>query len=216
VGNQSSAALNDVSLKIFKEEAVAITGSSGSGKSTMMHIMGLLDQPTSGIYKLNGEPVSHLSANQKALLRNLVIGFIFQSFFLLPKLSVLDNVLLPLLYSPPLPKGQQIEMATTCLDKVGLKKFIHHKANNLSGGQKQRVAIARALVTKPKIIFADEPTGALDTKTGQDILKLLLDLNKQEKCTIVTITHDLDVARAFPKQIHIQDGKIESIREYGA
>lgn len=213
VGEQSFAALNDVSLTIMKEEAVAITGPSGSGKSTMMHIMGLLDKPTSGIYKLNGEPVSHLSAKQKALLRNLAIGFIFQSFFLLPKLSALENVMLPLLYSPPLSKEKQIAMATSCLEKVGLEKFIHYQANNLSGGQKQRVAIARALVTKPKIILADEPTGALDSKTGKSILDLLLTLNREEKCTIITITHDLDVASAFPKQIHIQDGNIESVRE---
>jgi len=212
MGNQQLAALDNVSLTILKDEAVAITGPSGSGKSTMMHIMGLLDKPTDGIYKLNEEPVSHLSANEKALIRNLAIGFVFQSFFLLPKLTALDNVLLPLMYAPPISKDKQIAMATECLDKVGLKKFMHNKANNLSGGQKQRVAIARALVTNPKIILADEPTGALDTKTGKDILKLLLDLNKDHQCTIITITHDLDVAAAFPKQIHIQDGKIDSIR----
>ena len=206
-------ALDDISLTILKNEAVAITGPSGSGKSTLMHVMGLLDQPTSGIYKLNNEPVNHLSPHDKALLRNLAIGFIFQSFFLLPKFTALDNVLLPLLYSPPLPKEKQIAMATLCLEKVGLQKFIHQKTNNLSGGQKQRVAIARALVTHPTIILADEPTGALDTKTGKDILKILFNLNKDENCTIITITHDKDVARAFPKQIFIQDGKIESIRQ---
>jgi putative ABC transport system ATP-binding protein len=212
-GNEIFTALDDVCLTIYKNESVAISGPSGSGKSTMMHIMGLLDTPTSGIYKLNSEPVNHLSNNEKSLLRNLAIGFIFQSFFLLPKLTALDNVLLPLLYAPPLPKEKKIAMATLCLEKVGLKKFIHQTTCNLSGGQKQRVAIARALVTHPKIILADEPTGALDTKTGKDILKLLLDLNKEEHCNIIIITHDLEVARAFPKQIHIQDGKIESIRD---
>jgi putative ABC transport system ATP-binding protein len=211
-GEQSFAALDDVSLRILKESAVAITGPSGSGKSTMMHILGLLDKPTLGTYKINGEDTSHLSNNQKALLRNLVIGFIFQSFFLLPKMTALENVLLPLLYSPPIPREKQLHMATTCLEKVGLGKFMQNKATDLSGGQKQRVAIARALVTNPKIILADEPTGALDTKTGHATLDLLLNLNQNEQCTVIAITHDLEVASAFPNQVHIQDGKIDSVR----
>lgn len=212
MGDRQFVALDDISFKIGKQEAVAITGPSGSGKSTLMHIMGILDQPTSGVYKLNGQSVSHLSAIEKAHLRNQAIGFIFQSFFLLSKMSALDNVLLPLMYAPAMPHAKQIALAKDSLEKVGLKDFINHKANNLSGGQKQRVAIARALVTKPHIILADEPTGALDSKTGHDVLELLLGLHKHEDCTVVCITHDKDVAKAFPKQIHIYDGHIESIR----
>jgi putative ABC transport system ATP-binding protein len=208
LGGEGFTALDNISCTITTEESVAIMGASGSGKSTMMHIMGILDKPTSGTYRLNGQPVNDLSADEKATLRNQTLGFIFQSFFLLPKLTAQENVMLPLMYGPHIPKHIQADMALDCLDKVGLKNFAHHRANELSGGQKQRVAIARALVTKPSIILADEPTGALDTTTSQEVLSLLLDLNKQEKCTLVVITHDHAVAAAFPRQIHIQDGHI--------
>ncbi len=190
MGDNIVNALNGVTLAIKEGEMVAIRGPSGSGKSTLMNILGCLDRPTSGRYVLAGEDVSQMSDNQQAAVRNRKIGFVFQTFNLLPRMRALENVELPLLYAGALNAKAK---ALNALDEVGLKERYHHQPNQLSGGQKQRVAIARAIVTDPAIILADEPTGALDTKTGEDILSLFKSLNKQGR-TIIVVTHDLKVA----------------------
>lgn len=206
LGEQEIHALNKISLSIEQGEFVSIIGKSGSGKSTLMHILGLLDTPTRGELFLNDKKVSSYSQNKLALLRNKEIGFIFQSFNLLPRTSALENVMLPLHYSN-YPKKDWKDMAIEVLELVELSDRMHNKPNELSGGQKQRVAIARALVTKPSIIFADEPTGNLDSKTGDEIEKLLINLHKQGK-TIVLVTHDSDLANITQRQIILLDGKI--------
>ncbi|MDF1655640.1 MAG: ABC transporter ATP-binding protein [Coxiellaceae bacterium] len=207
MGDTVFEALRGVSFNIDQGEAVAIVGPSGSGKSTTMHIIGLLDKPTEGRYILHGKDVSSLSSDRLAELRNKEIGFVFQSFFLLPKYDALHNVALPLSYRG-IAKKEREERAMTCLARVGMDKFHHHKPTELSGGQQQRVAIARALVGEPSLILADEPTGALDTKTSQEVMQLLFDLNKNENRTVVMITHDTDIAHQFPRNIQIRDGKI--------
>lgn len=200
------AALRDVSLKIYQGDFLAIIGKSGSGKSTLMHIIGLLDSPSKGRVKLNGENVSKLEQSKLAKLRNKEIGFVFQSFNLLPRTSALDNVELPLKYSR-VPKANWRKMAISALKQVGLENRMNNKPNELSGGQKQRVAIARALVNDPSIILADEPTGNLDSKTGEEIVALFKSLNKIGK-TIIIVTHDEELASVAKRKIVISDGKI--------
>ncbi len=200
-------ALKEVNLKIDKGEFVAITGPSGSGKSTLMNIIGLLDSPSSGSYELDGHDVAHLGQNTLAEIRNKKIGFVFQSFNLLPRTSALDNVILPMIYSG-IPAAERVSRARAALEHVGLGEKLASKPNQLSGGQQQRVAIARALVTNPEIILADEPTGNLDTKTSEEIMKLFKDLNKQGR-TIILITHELDIAKNAKRIIHVRDGEVQ-------
>jgi putative ABC transport system ATP-binding protein len=204
-------ALDDVSLEIGEGEIVAITGASGSGKSTLMNILGCLDRPDSGTYVLAGEDVSTLSKDRLAEIRNLRIGFVFQTFNLLPRMNALENVELPLLYA-----GGHLsrERAAKALSTVGLGDRMEHEPNQLSGGQRQRVAVARALVSDPAIILADEPTGNLDSKTGEEILKLFQDLNDQGH-TIIMVTHDLDVAKHCKREIHIRDGRVVDKAQHG-
>lgn len=199
-------ALDGVSLKIQKGEFVAIIGPSGSGKSTLMHILGCLDKPTGGSYKFAGEEVSGLSEDRLAQIRNEKIGFIFQSFNLLPRTSALKNVELPLIYTR-LNLQESRERARLMLEKVGLIERLDATPARLSGGQQQRVAIARALVNDPLVVFADEPTGNLDSKTSAQILELFQNLNKEDR-TIIMITHETDVAKVARRIITIKDGKI--------
>ena len=199
--------LFDINFKIKSGEFVAIMGPSGSGKSTCMNIIGALDTPTSGIYELYGKDVTGLSADELATVRNEHIGFVFQQFNLLSKRNVLDNIMLPLMYRG-LPMDERINRAREMLRRVGLEKFESYMPTQLSGGMKQRVAIARALAGNPKLILADEPTGALDSKMGNEILKFFKQLNKELGITIVMITHEFDIAKYANRLIHIRDGKI--------
>ena len=202
-------ALDGISLTVEDGEFVAIVGPSGSGKSTLMNILGCLDTPTSGTYFLDGEDVSQLDDDALADIRNLRLGFVFQSFNLLPRATVMRNVLVPLLYST-FKKSERPELASRALDAAGLpEEYWYHRSNELSGGQMQRVAIARALITDPKLILADEPTGNLDTKTGGHILSTFQRLNDSGH-TIVLITHEPDVAQHAKRIVHVQDGKILS------
>ncbi|MCL2647436.1 MAG: ABC transporter ATP-binding protein [Phycisphaerales bacterium] len=204
MGENVVRALDGVSLSIEEGEMVAIRGPSGSGKSTLMNVLGCLDRPTTGQYVLAGEDVGRMNDNQQAYVRNRRIGFVFQTFNLLPRMNAVENVELPLLYA-----GQRNAKrhAMEALVQVGLGDRSDHLPNQLSGGQKQRVAIARAIVTDPAIVLADEPTGALDTRTGNDILSLFKSLNKQGR-TIIIVTHDLKVAEHCQREIYIRDGKI--------
>lgn len=199
-------ALFDVNLKIKKGEFVAIVGPSGTGKSTLMNILGLLDHPTSGKYFLDGEDVSKLKEEKLAELRNKKVGFVFQSFNLLRRTSAIDNVILPLIYSGK-KRDERVKAATNALESVGLGEKLNSKSNQLSGGQQQRVAIARALVTNPEIILADEPTGNLDSKTGKEVMGIFKRLNKEGR-TIILITHSSDVARDAERVINIVDGRV--------
>ncbi len=208
VGNQDVKALNGVDITINKNEYVAIMGPSGSGKSTMMNILGCLDSPTSGSYILNGIDVSKMQDNDLAEVRNKEIGFIFQSFNLLPRYTALDNVALPLIYSGNSKKDRD-EKAHAALESVDLTDRMHHKPNELSGGQRQRVAVARALVNNPSIILADEPTGNLDSKTSIDIMKLFEEIHKKGN-TIIVVTHEEDIAKHANRIIRLRDGVIES------
>lgn len=200
--SETIKALDGVSFSIQKGELVAITGPSGSGKSTLMNLLGCLDRPSEGSYTLNGNDVSKLSKDALSEVRNQNIGFVFQSFQLLPRLNALENVELPLLYGD---WSDSASRAAACLTMVGLENRMSHLPNELSGGQKQRVAIARALVNDPSILLADEPTGNLDTKTGTEILKLLTDLHSEGR-TILIVTHDEEVARICTRRIHVLDG----------
>lgn len=204
LGGQTVHALDDVSLAVDSGELLAIRGPSGSGKSTLMNILGCLDTPDGGRYTLAGKDVSRLRDDDLATVRNEKIGFVFQTFNLLPRMSALENVALPVEYAGG---KQSRQRAMAALETVGLAQRMHHEPNQLSGGQRQRVAIARALVNDPAIILADEPTGALDTRTGQDVLQLLQDLQSQGR-TILIVTHDLAVARFCQREIYIRDGKI--------
>ena len=206
MGEVEVQALANVNIQIDKGEFTAIVGPSGSGKSTLMHIIGLLDSPTSGLVYLEGKKISDLSENELAVLRNEHIGFVFQSFNLLRRASALENVLLPLLYSQVV-KKERAKKAHFALEIVGLGDRLNHTASQLSGGQQQRVAIARALVNNPSIILADEPTGNLDSKSGGEIMNLLHNLNKAG-ITIILVTHELDIAKGAKRIIEIKDGKI--------
>ena len=206
VGGEEVRALDGVDLTINNNEYLAIMGPSGSGKSTMMNMIGCLDSPTSGIYEFEGEKVHIIDDGQLASIRNRKIGFVFQTFNLLPKASALHNVEIPLVYAN-IRKEKRIEMASKALKSVGLEDRMHHKPNELSGGQRQRVAIARALVNNPSIILADEPTGNLDSKSGHEILAIFDDLHAQGN-TIILVTHEDDIAKHAERTIRLFDGKI--------
>ena len=210
VGDDIVRALDDVSFEIATGEMVAITGPSGSGKSTLMHVLGCLDSPDSGSYYLSGEDVAGLSSDRLAEIRNRRIGFVFQTFNLLPRMTALENVELPLLYAG---RRDAKGPAAAALEKVGLADRMHHAPNQLSGGQRQRVAIARALVTNPAMILADEPTGNLDTRMGEEILRLMAELNAEGR-TVLIVTHEPDIAKRCRRQIFLRNGKVvpETIR----
>ena len=206
MGDNKLLALNNVDVSIKEGEFVSIMGSSGSGKSTLMNIIGCLDVPSNGDYFFRENNISKFSSNKLAELRNKDIGFIFQNFNLLPRLNALENVILPLLYSGKSSK-QRTKLALAALENVGLKDRTHHRPNQLSGGQQQRVSIARAIAGTPKLILADEPTGALDSNTSLEIMKILNDLNKTG-ITIVLVTHEDDIAKYGSRIIRMKDGKI--------
>jgi len=208
MGTEELYALKGVSMSINRNEYVAIMGPSGSGKSTFMNIIGCLDTPTSGTYDLNGQNVSEMDDNELAQVRNKEIGFVFQTFNLLPRSNALHNVELPLIYSG-MSRHQRLELAEEALGQVGLQERMYHKPNELSGGQRQRVAIARALVNKPSIILADEPTGNLDSKTGDEIMGLFDDLHAKGN-TIILVTHEDFIAEHAHREIRLRDGMIES------
>lgn len=207
VGNEEVHALRGVSFTINEGEFVTIQGTSGSGKSTMLNILGRLDTPTSGNYYLDGVEVQKMSRNERARLRNRKIGFIFQNYNLLPKTTALENVELPLLYNSAISSKERVERATRALEAVGLSDRLYHKSNQMSGGQQQRVAIARALVNDPAVILADEATGNLDTRTSFSILVLLQQLHKRG-CTIIFVTHNPEIAAYSSRNITLRDGKI--------
>ncbi len=210
-GDETIRAIRDLNLSVEPGEFIAITGASGSGKSTLLYILGLLDKPTSGRYFLQGEPVENLRDTELATLRNKFMGFVFQSFHLLPRASALRNVMMPLVYGTGhggvLTEADQRERAIGALDMVGLKDRMNHRPNELSGGQRQRVAIARAVVNNPKLIFADEPTGNLDSKSGRDILALFERLHSQG-VTILMVTHDQSIANRAHRQLVLKDGAL--------
>ena len=207
VGKVNVEALRGVSFEINSGEFVSIMGPSGSGKSTLMHIIGCLDYPTEGKYFLSGQDVSKLNDNQLALFRNQKIGFVFQQFNLLPKTTILRNVELPLTYNDTHSKNKK-RLAAQALEEVGLGDRLNHRPNEISGGEKQRVAIARALVNRPSIILADEPTGNLDSKTGQDIMRMIDKLHDKGN-TIILVTHEAEIARYAQRVIHLKDGLID-------
>ena len=208
VGDEHIRALDGVSLTVDRNEYVAIMGTSGSGKSTLMNILGCLDRPTDGTYELDGRDVTRMGAASLAKVRNSRIGFVFQSFELMPRLTAIKNVEMPLLYSPDGWWGRGAK-ARAALTKVGLGQRMRHKPNQLSGGQRQRVAIARALINQPAILLADEPTGNLDSRTSEEILALFADLHQSGQ-TIILVTHEPDVARNAKRVVRMRDGKVVS------
>lgn len=212
MGGTSHTVLRDISLSIGYGQSCALVGTSGSGKSTLLNLLGLLDQPTSGRLLLGGQDMSKASANQRADLRNQWIGFVFQSFNLLPRLTALDNVALPLLYRGH-PRTEARERARQQLERVGLAERTKHRPAELSGGQRQRVAIARALVGEPRLILADEPTGNLDNTTAQEILSLLMQLNRQEGVTLVMVTHDDGLARHLGRRVRVEGGRVVELAD---
>lgn len=206
-GSHIYPVLKGVDFSLQCGEMVAIIGSSGSGKSTLMNVIGFLDRCTEGKYYFSGKDVSQLSDQALSGIRNQKIGFVFQSFFLLPRLNAINNVMLPLFYREE-HEDVARQKALSILEKVGMASFAYHRPNQLSGGQQQRVAVARALVTNPEVILADEPTGSLDSKTGQEVMDIFLQLNREEKRTIVLVTHDKEISRLCRRTIAIHDGKI--------
>ena len=208
VGNQEVRALDGVSLSVFKNEYVAIMGPSGSGKSTLMNILGCLDSPGSGHYILNGVDVSEMEDGELADVRNREIGFVFQSFNLLPRYNAIENVALPMVYAG-VPAKERMERAAAALESVALSERMDHKPNELSGGQKQRVALARALINNPSIILADEPTGNLDTHTSNEIMRLFDEIHSRGN-TVIVVTHEEDIAAYAHRIIRLRDGKVES------
>lgn len=208
-GKRSAAflALKNINLDIYAGESVAIVGKSGSGKSTLMHLLALLDRPTAGAIRINGIDSTHMSGKSLNRLRNESFGFVFQQFFMNPSDTVLENAMLPLKIAG-IKRRKRRELAAKALETVGLGERLKFKANDLSGGQKQRVCVARAIVNSPKIIFADEPTGNLDTATGEKVVKLLFDANRKKHTTLIIVTHDEDLAKLCSRQIRISDGQI--------
>lgn len=211
VGNQEVRALDGVSLSVYQNEYVAIMGPSGSGKSTLMNILGCLDSPSSGHYILNGVDVSEMEDGELADVRNREIGFVFQSFNLLPRYNALENVALPMVYAG-VPARERMERAAAALESVALSERMDHKPNELSGGQKQRVALARALINNPSIILADEPTGNLDTHTSIEIMRLFDEIHSRGN-TVIVVTHEEDIAAYAHRIIRLRDGKVESDTE---
>jgi ABC-type lipoprotein export system ATPase subunit len=210
LGEVDVPVLKGVSLTIARGEMVALMGASGSGKSTLMNILGCLDRPTSGRYYLDGQEVSRLSKDERANIRNRKIGFVFQNFNLLPRTSALEQVVMPLTYTNAgLSSGEGYKRATALLERVGLGERLDHEPSQLSGGQQQRVAIARALINQPPIVFADEPTGNLDSKTSTEILSMFQRLAAEENITVILVTHDADVGTYAQRTIRIKDGLIE-------
>ena len=208
LGEEKTEILHGIDLTIQSGELLAVMGASGSGKSTLMNIIGLLDRATEGVYILDGEEISDLNDNELSELRNHTIGFVFQSFFLLPRLTAEQNVGLTLNYRGT-PEKEIKQRCLKMLEMVGMADRSHHKPSELSGGQQQRVAIARALVGKPKILLADEPTGALDSKTSNDVMALFKDLNKGSETTTIIVTHDEEVGKQCDRVVHIKDGLLE-------
>lgn len=208
-GQTETIALDEATFSVRKGEFVAIMGASGSGKSTLLHLLGLLDDPSSGSYHFNGKDIGDYSRDELADIRNREIGFVFQSFNLLPRTSVLENVKLPLIYSD-IPEAKWDELAGQAIGAVGLEHRMDHEPAELSGGERQRVAIARALVTNPEIIFADEPTGNLDSKSGKNVMAIIQHLNEEHQKTIVLITHESSTAEHAERIIRLHDGLIES------
>ncbi len=208
LGEVKVEALRNASLNIDQGEYVALIGPSGSGKSTLMNTLGCLDRPTSGSYRLAGEEIANMSGDERAVIRNQRIGFVFQNFNLLARTSALENVEQPLLYSRGISARQRHRRAMEYLDKVGLADRVHHHPSQLSGGQQQRVAIARALVNQPSILLCDEPTGNLDSKTSKDVIRLFRELNDQSGITVILVTHDQDVARHARRIIALRDGEV--------
>lgn len=209
MGDVAVPVLKGVSLSVARGELVALMGSSGSGKSTLMNILGCLDRPDAGAYRLDGEEMSNLSADQRAMVRNRKLGFVFQSFNLLPRTSALDNVAMPLTYTAGLLSEREAQRrAAEMLSRVGLANRMDHEPSQLSGGQQQRVAIARALINQPPLLLADEPTGNLDSRTSEEVLAMFQALNRNDGITIIMVTHDSQVARTARRVIHIHDGLI--------
>jgi ABC-type lipoprotein export system ATPase subunit len=209
MGDIAVPVLKGISMTVAQGELVALMGASGSGKSTLMNILGCLDRADSGIYRLDGQEAAHLSADQRAAIRNRKLGFVFQSFNLLPRTSALDNVAMPLTYAAGhLTESEARHRAAEMLTRVGLKDRMDHEPSRLSGGQQQRVAIARALINRPSVLLADEPTGNLDSRTSEEVLDMFQELNGHEGITIIMVTHDPQVARYAQRVVHIHDGLI--------
>ena len=205
-GDTAVTALDDLCLNVRRGEYLAVMGTSGSGKSTAMNILGCLDRPSSGSYLLNGTPVERLSDDQLADLRNRELGFVFQQFHLLQELTALDNVMLPMVYAG-VPAEQRKELGIAALQRVGLGERLHNKPNQLSGGQQQRVAVARAIINNPNLLLADEPTGALDSRTTKEVLDLFDELHREQGMTILLVTHEHDVAARAERIVHFHDGR---------
>lgn len=214
MGDISVPVLKGITMSVAKGEFIALMGSSGSGKSTLMNILGCLDRPSAGAYYLDGEEISLISNDNRARIRNSKIGFVFQSFNLLPRVSALENVIMPLAYAPEhIFSKEARDKGMKLLEQFGISDRSHHEPSRLSGGQQQRVAIARSLVCDPPILLADEPTGNLDSRTGEEVLELFKSLNKEKNLTIIMVTHDKEVAMHAQRVIHIKDGVIDNISQ---